>query len=351
MKLLIVTQKVDQNDDVLGFMHGWIEEFARQVSKVTVVCLQAGQYNLPGNAKVLSLGKETRQSKLLYLLNFYTYIWRERKNYDSVFVHMNHEYVILGGWLWRLWGKKVALWYAHGHVPLGLGLAERLSNVVFTSTPLGFRLRSRKVLVVGQGIDVDLFRDVGEKLQGDTFTVLTVGRISPVKGYETLIGAVEILKKGGAELNVNVIGGAGTPAQVEYLDNLKEQVKNKKLENYIKFSGPISNLQVPRHLQEADLFVNMSRTGSLDKAAAEAMAAGLPVLTCNESVAQALGPKHQNLVYQIGSASQLAEKIKDIMTMPADSRVQLGAKLRDIVLKHHSLNAFIAKVVEVLKSL
>jgi len=40
MKLLIITQKVDINDDVLGFMHGWIAEFAKHCEKLTVICLQ-----------------------------------------------------------------------------------------------------------------------------------------------------------------------------------------------------------------------------------------------------------------------------------------------------------------------
>ena len=37
IKLLIITQKVDRNDDVLGFFHGWITEFAKHVEEVTVL--------------------------------------------------------------------------------------------------------------------------------------------------------------------------------------------------------------------------------------------------------------------------------------------------------------------------
>ena len=58
MKILICTQKVDLNDDILGFFHSWIAEFAKQCEKVTVICLYKGEYDLPGNVKVLSLGKE-----------------------------------------------------------------------------------------------------------------------------------------------------------------------------------------------------------------------------------------------------------------------------------------------------
>ena len=47
MKLLICTQKVDKNDSVLGFFHRWIEEFAKHCEKVTVICLQKGDDDLP----------------------------------------------------------------------------------------------------------------------------------------------------------------------------------------------------------------------------------------------------------------------------------------------------------------
>src|SRR3989338_3997811 len=96
MKLLIITQKVDKNDPILGFFHRWLEEFAKNVEKLTVICLGKGEYDLPENVRVLSLGKESGHSKIKYLRRFYKYIWMERKNYDAVFVHMNPEYVILG---------------------------------------------------------------------------------------------------------------------------------------------------------------------------------------------------------------------------------------------------------------
>ena len=114
MNLLILTQKVDKNDAILGFFHSWILEFAKNYEKVTVICLYEGEHNLPNNVKVLSLGKEKGVSKITYLYNFYKFIFQERKNYDKVFVHMNQIYIILGGLFWKLSGKEIGLWYAHG---------------------------------------------------------------------------------------------------------------------------------------------------------------------------------------------------------------------------------------------
>ena len=63
MKLLILTQKMDKNDDLLGFFHNWVSEFAKKCEKVTVISLGIGEYSLSDNVKVLSLGKETDDRK------------------------------------------------------------------------------------------------------------------------------------------------------------------------------------------------------------------------------------------------------------------------------------------------
>ena len=71
MKLLIITQKVDKNDQLLGFFVSWIEKLSKKFESVLVLCLEKGEYDLPTNVKVISLGKEINQPKVLWLFNFY----------------------------------------------------------------------------------------------------------------------------------------------------------------------------------------------------------------------------------------------------------------------------------------
>ena len=119
MNLLIITQRVDKNDAMLGFFHDWLNEFAKHCAKITVVALEVRDYELPANMEVLSLGKD-RLSKgthptgilrrmslqLGYVLRFYYYIFSRQSSYTHVFVHMNPVYCALGGPFWRLWGKR-----------------------------------------------------------------------------------------------------------------------------------------------------------------------------------------------------------------------------------------------------
>lgn len=347
MKLLILTQKIDLNDDVLGFMHGWVEEFSRQCEEVIVICLKQGVTELPSNVKVLSLGKETGELKIKYLVNFYKYIWQERKNYDAVFVHMNQIYVILGGLFWRAWHKKVGFWYAHGYVPLSLSMAEKLTHIIFTSTKSGFRLISKKKNVTGQGIDTGKFKPLAAKLKDSNYRIITVGRISPSKDYVTLIKAIEILNKDGVKVSVNILGKPATVSDQNYLKQLEQTIVEKKLDNVINFTGGVANKDIISFLQAADLFVNMGQTGSLDKAIVEAMACSLPVLTCNEALLEILGEYKDVLMYGKGDYKMLAQKISWLSGLPQEKINKIGEDLRQIVINNHSLSRLISKIMSV----
>ncbi len=357
MRLLIVTQKIDERDAVLGFMHGWVAEFARQAEQVSVICLEKGGVDLPKNVRVFSLGKERFEIKdsrfklgrqILYAWRFVRYIVQMRKQHDAVFVHMNPEYVVLGGIFWKLWGKTVTLWYAHKSVPWHLRVALFFTDMVFTSTASGFRLSSKKVRVVGQGIDTEKFKNQKSKVKNENgvFRIITVGRITPSKDYDTLISAIEFVRKNsGLKIHVDIIGPTSVVLDEAYLKELKEKIAQKKLADVIIFQGPVANAALPEKLSQYDLFVNMGHTGSLDKAVPEAMAGGLPVLTCNEAFKEVLGPFTTDLMYTKGDAEALGRKISEISEFSEEKRRVLGEELRAIVFRDHSLQSFVEKII------
>lgn len=345
--LLIITQKVDEDDDVLGFFHEWIAEFAKHFSLVTVICLYRGSYSLPNNVRVVSLGKETRRSKIQYFLRFYKYIWKYRRNYDAIFVHMNPVYVVLGGLFWHLWGKTTSLWYAHGHVPSVLRLADKLTDIAFASTPEGYRLKSSKLRIVGQGIDTDKFKPSLDTKTGD-LRIVSVGRISPSKDYATLFRAIKQISEDVIK-SAEIFGSPATEKDGQYLLELKDIVKNYNLEKIVKFKGSVPNKDLVPILQNADLFVNMSHTGSLDKANLEAMSCGLVLLTCNEAFKNVLGVYADNLMYEKGNDRELAGKIEAINLLGTQKRRELGLNLRNIIIKNHTLTGLIYKISSILK--
>lgn len=309
-----MTQKVDMNDDVLGFFHGWIQEFSKHCEKITVICLQKGEYDLPENVKVFSLGKEDGSSRLKYILNFYKYIWSERKNYDSVFVHMNPAYVVLGGLFWKLNSKKVALWYTHKGVDLKLKIAEKFVDNIFTAAKESFRLETKKLSVVGHGIDIDNFKCVNKKNDVGSITILSVGRITKIKNPEVLIEACRILKnKWDRSFKVIFVGSPVVDIDRHYFEGLKKKVLEYGLENDVVFKGSIPNTKIRDLYCESDITVNMTPTGGVDKVVLESMAARVPVLVSNRAFENYFGKYQDRLIFKEGDAKDLATKIMELI--------------------------------------
>jgi glycosyltransferase involved in cell wall biosynthesis len=300
MKLLIVTQVVDSHDSDLGFFVRWIEEFAKHAERVEVICLKEGQHTLPANVHVHSLGKEKGVSRFGYVLHFYKYLWQLRHNYDAVFVHMNPEYVVLGGLWWRLTHKRVSLWYMHKSVNLKLRIAALLSNVILTGSKESFRLKSKKVQVTGHGIDTDFFSPDASVKRGDW--LLSVGRLMKSKRHDLVIRvAVEKNK----ELRI-----AGEGPERANLEALARSLNAK-----VTFLGPLSQAQLRDEYRAAALFIHTSETGSLDKVTLEALACGLPIST-NDPALKYLETASPEYVREHHSLKRLIPVIVDNLKKP-----------------------------------
>ena len=279
MKLLILTQKVDKEDAVLGFFHRWIEEFSKRYEFVTVICLEEGRYNLPKNTKILSLGKEDNHSRIKYLLKFYKYIWQERKNYDVVFVHMNQEYVLLGWKFWRFWNKKIFLWRNHVKGNWMTRLAVLLSDKVFCTSPQSFTARFEKTKIMPVGIDTDFFKPDSRILKKPK-SILFLGRVDPVKNVDVFVEALRKLRDRGVEFSAT-IAGSSSNKNTEYEKNIRDKVSAYSLGNEVTFTGAVSRSEALKLYREHELYINLTSSGSLDKTVFEALASGLKVLVSN----------------------------------------------------------------------
>jgi len=343
MKLLILTQKVDKNDSILGFFHDWLRVFATHCEKLTIICLYKGEYDLPKNVKVLSLGKEEEDSftnRFKYIYRFYRYILQERCNYSNVFVHMNSEYVVLGGIFWKLMRKNIALWWTHKATPWHLRIAEKFTDIIFTASRESFRLPTKKIKIVGHGIDINKYSFVDRRSGIGDRRLITVGRVSESKDLKTMIKAVEILE----DVKLDIIGGPLDEKDENYFEELKQMVKDKKLDCKVNFVGPIPNKDIIKYYHDADLFIHASQTGSLDKVVLEAMACGLPIISCNDAVKNDLLRKYPDLIYSKGDYQALARRIEKVLNTSKEKRAELGKELRDIVKNNHSLEKLIKKI-------
>ena len=349
MKLLFITQKVDKNDDVLGAYHHWIEKIADRFEQVSVICLYKGKVETPGNVSVHSLGKEKGLASLRYFCNFYKFLWLLRRKYDAVLVHMNPIYVVLGSLIWKITGRSVFMWYNHprGNFMARLGII--LSNKVFCTSPFSFAGKFNKTVVIPVGVDINIFdRHRGSsKLKN---SILCLGRISAVKNIEILIKAAEILDSKGLDFVVNIVGGAVSENDKKYLSEINYLARGLTEKGKIKFLSPVANNDTPKIYNENDIFVNLTPTGSFDKSIIEAMACGTPVLVSNKTLELFFPDDIKKVcMFEENNPQDLANKILDLLSTPESFKDKLGENLREIVVRRHSLDNLMDKLLIYIK--
>ena len=343
MKLLIITQKADMNDDNLGFFHDWLKKFA-SLADVNVIANYVGKYELPENVKVFSLGKEKEVGKLTKIFRYQWLLLKLLPKSEGVFFHMCPEYVLGANFLPKIFRKKTLLWYTHKAVNWKLKLAEKLVDKIFTASKESFRLPSKKVEVVGHGIDVRKFkmpaRLASERVDGKQnlkFKIITAGRIASIKNLHLSIDAAEILKNKNLSFEIKIAGAPILESDKIYFEKLKEKIREKNLQEQIFFVGPIPNKDIVNFYQEGDLFVNFSDTGSLDKAVLEAMSCGLKILTSNEAFKDIV-PKES---FTSNNPQEIAEKIEKLAETDQINIVNLA----EYVAKNHGLDNLTAKIL------
>ncbi|MBI4160657.1 MAG: glycosyltransferase, partial [Candidatus Yanofskybacteria bacterium] len=80
----------------------------------------------------------------------------------------------------------------------------------------------------------------------------------------------------------------------------------------------------------------------------EAMACGLPILTCNEAYENILGKYRELLMYPKKDFETLADKIKHMIGLENAERGEVSSYLREIVVRDHNLEGLINKITRIL---
>jgi glycosyltransferase involved in cell wall biosynthesis len=331
MKLLIVTQKVDRTDPILGFFHRWIEEFATHYDQVIVIGQQVGANQLPQNVKVLSLEKEKGCSNIGQVLRFWKIIWNNRKQYDHVLVHMTPIWILIGAPVWIVLRKPMYLWYEIKRGSWKLSLSLLFVKKVFAASEHGLPRVAKKQAIVGHGIDVDLFIPKSELRESKH--LVAVGRITHIKNYDNIIKALSGLP----ECRLTIAGGTITESDKTVEHNIRELIHRLGVADRVEI-GWVSPEDMPQLLQRADCMLHASQ-GGLDKVVLQAMACGCPVVSTSEAAKDELP--------EICSAEEktMSTKANAILGMSDHNRDILSKDLRKIVETEHSLKQCIAEIV------
>lgn len=350
--LLIFNLKTDADDDVLGFTTDWINSLAGEFNQVYVVSMEVGRIDVADNVEVFSLGKEKGYSKARRAFELYKILWGlvAARKVHACFCHMTPLFAIMAWPILRMQRIPIFLWYAHKSVTLILRIAVQLVDRVLTSSATGFQLRSKKTRIIGQGIDTQRFSPIARTSRlSKEFHILTVGRLSPIKRADVLLHAASILaqRRPGMSFKVLIVGKALTPRDSEYERALLELVKKLQIEEKVQFLGARPYREIHQFYVQADCFVNLGETESVDKTVLEAMSCGVPIITSNIAFYEILDPQlASEWLIERERIDLLCDRLISIHDMTSAERSLLGEKLRRIVLESHSLANLTRRICE-----
>ncbi len=363
MNLLVFNLATDAHDPILGFTTLWLNKLAEKVSTIHVITMRSGVLTLRENITVYSLGKEWGYSEPRRAMRFYRFLSQilRFQSIDLCFSHMTPIFTNLAAPILNVLGIPIVTWYAHPSLTNNLKLAHHFSTRMVTSIPTAYPYRPDKLVVVGQGIDTDLFaplsnrptnqviaNDVSEKYS----LILAVGRLSPVKDYGTLITAVSHLISQTSHRVKLLIVGNPTNAQDEiYVQSLYTQVQQLNLASVVTFEPAVSMYELPEIYRCCTVYVNLTPTGFGDKVALEAMACGKVCLTANTGFRETLGIYAEQLLFTHANPQDLAQKLTAILSLEEAQRQMMGDYLRQQIIQYHSLDRLIQNLLQLFQQL
>lgn len=199
----------------------------------------------------------------------------------------------------------------------------------------GFR---DKIHIIHCGIDTELFKPEPRHTDG-TPIVLSVGRLTEIKGFCYLLDACRILKDRKVAFNCLIVGDG------EDKDMLLRRSAELGLGDIVKFLGSQLHDNVLKLLQEATIFVLPSivtdeggREG-IPVALMEAMAMELPVIsTRTAGIPELINDKKEGILVEHSNATELASAIEFFIN-DAGAREAIGKQARIKVLHEFNINS------------
>ncbi|OGS34444.1 MAG: hypothetical protein A2293_15260 [Elusimicrobia bacterium RIFOXYB2_FULL_49_7] len=288
MRILLINFEMNEDSGVLAWQAHVAYSLAQKSEFVLVLTEKPGRYEKLSNMEVEVVPKRPYGiprklgSRWLFALNVALLCRRHR--IDACFIHMNYTWSYVLYPVFKLLGIPVLTWYAHGRVSNALRATLFCSSRVVTSTPEGFRIRSPKVRVIGQGINTSLFKPSVEEKAGK-HDLIYVGRVSRRKRIELLISVMQLLTADPhtSRIKLKIIGPLLTGDDIIYERELRSQITRFALQDKIEFYGSVPSDKIPLFYASVFLHLNVSKTGSMDKTVLESLACGCPVLTSNEA--------------------------------------------------------------------
>jgi glycosyltransferase involved in cell wall biosynthesis len=277
--------------------------------------------------------------------------------FGKKFLRKRAVFLLPGTWLLERRGLKAGLyrWV--------LSRAVYAADLVILYTPLMLpsvkaflpKIMEDKVKYLHNAVNVERFKpgEPDEKVLAKYLTprpkrlLLYVGMIARRKGILDLMRAFARI----AEKEPKTVLALAGREEEPYAGKVKALVKKLRLENTVKFLGPVPNEGVVHLMRACDLFVHASRGGEgIPRAVLEAMACGRPVVATKVGgVREAVRDGETGYTVEVGDIDGFAEAALRLLR-DEKLRRRLGRNARLVVEEEFNYEKVIPKLAKLIAS-
>lgn len=226
-----------------------------------------------------------------------------------------------------------------------VGIIEKLaynqSNGIITSSNEGFNYVKHRYnpngihCMIPNFVNTNLFRPLN--IPKNKGSICFVGRLNKQKNLFALIEAIE-----GNPYSLSIIGSG------ELKEALKRFSSEKKVD--VNFLGNMPNKDLPKILNQHEIFILPSLWEGMPKVLLEAMACGLPVIATNVKGNKEVLLNQENGILCGTDFLSIKKSIINLMENK-DLKLKLGKNARETIIRSYSLENLVKKEVKLMEML
>ena len=206
--------------------------------------------------------------------------------------------------------------------------------------------KNRKIYITPFGVDTKKFKNLNIEKNKNELVIGIVKTLTENYGIEYLIRAIKELEN---TLDIEnykkirlLIYGKG-----ELKNKLEALTKELQIEDKVIFKGYISNEDVPKALNEMDIFVVPSINESFGVAAVEAMACEIPVIASSVGgLKEVVVDNETGYLVSKKNCKEIADKLKKLI-LDKELRISLGKAGRKRVLENYNWDSNVEYMIKI----